>query len=82
MKTNVKLGQKYTDAVTGIEGVACGVSFFLNGCVSVQLVYAHEGEEKSLWLDEQRCTVSGIPVVSEAAAGGPRTSYPPKRRGQ
>ena len=82
----VKLGDRVRDVVTGYEGIASGISHFLNGCVSVGIsavAVASDGKIPSMeWLDEQRVAVvvegafTGMAQPSHATAGGPRESHP------
>lgn len=50
-KSDIVLGQRYRDRITGLEGVATSVHFYMNACEQVILTYAHDGEVKTLSAD-------------------------------
>jgi len=71
----VKLGNFYTDRITGFKGIATGRTEYLYGCVRVQLEPQGLKDGKpteSMWFDEQR-----LEVNSEAKSGGPMAAPPP-----
>jgi hypothetical protein len=74
-KTMVKLGEQYTDTITGFTGIATARSEFLYGCVRVQLEMSHHGKEykptEAQWFDEQRLIRD-----SAAQSGGPGAAAP------
>lgn len=53
-KTDVTLGDRYRDPLTGIEGTATSVTFWLHGCERVALEFSHEGQIKSEAFDAPR----------------------------
>lgn len=57
-KSEVVLGQKYRDTVSGYEGVATAVAFYLHGCERVTLEQWVEraGELRELTFDAPRLT--------------------------
>ncbi len=71
LKTGIVMGQKYRDSITGFEGVATAVIFYLYGCTQVSLKPTTLKDGKSLegeWYDEQRV----VPVEEvKAKSGGP-----------
>ena len=53
----IELGKKYKDQITGFEGVAAGVCYYLSGCNQVLLVppiSADGNFRESQWFDVQR----------------------------
>ncbi len=87
----IKLGARYRDTITELEGVAVGKTEWLNGCarIGIQPTGLHEGKPIDVyWVDFQQAELvnddekAGIEPekVMEAAAvrpGGPRQD--PKR---
>jgi hypothetical protein len=71
----VKLGEHYTDSITGFNGVATGRYEFLSGCVRIQLECEIDGKPEERVFDEQRLTSKPA-----ATSGGPRSN--PSRTGQ
>lgn len=69
----VKLGEKYRDSITGLEGVATARTEYLYGCVRVVLEAVKDGKPEELWFDEQRLT-----AAPSATSGGPHPA-PPSR---
>lgn len=81
--TNIVLGQTYRDPITGIQGVATGITLWLYGCARVCVSYgwtSKDGniEEKDFWLDTDRAEfvpnemiIEPIPVKSKPVTGGP-----------
>ncbi len=70
MATNIKLGKKYKDSVTGFEGVATAQTIFQFGCIRFCLESADlkDGKPVECWFDEQRLV---SPSKSRAETGGP-----------
>jgi len=57
MEKEVKLGEVYTDKITGLKGVAIARIEYLNGCVRVELQPKQVKDGKpveSTWVDEQQ----------------------------
>jgi hypothetical protein len=70
----VKLGERYTDSITGFAGVAVSRHEYLYGCVRVKLEgKSSTGDPKEFYVDEQRLT-----DVASATSGGP-IDAPPSR---
>jgi hypothetical protein len=68
-KTDVVLGDKYRDSITGLEGTATSVTFFLHACERVALEYIKEGKIEFEGFDAPRL----IHVKTEVA---PQTTRP------
>lgn len=92
-ETDIVLGKTYKDRISGYEGVADSVYFYLNGCVRVNLVSKklHEGKVVDATFDEQ-CLESVNTTAAEnlrkklkpdnapvSSVGGPRST--PRRTG-
>lgn len=83
-KTDIKLGERYRDTQTGIEGYATAVFFFQHGCerVNIEAVVAGKIEEYSF--DAPRVMhVATEKVATTARVGGPAkgaTARPTGRR--
>jgi hypothetical protein len=73
-ETDIRLGERYRDDQTGIEGVATSVHFYQHGCerVTVELVM-RDGELKEYTFDAPRLThiATGVTAVT-TRTGGPR----------
>jgi hypothetical protein len=91
-RTNIVLGDSYVDLVSGWEGVATSVYFYLNGCARVEIAAKDEnGEPKSFVFDEVQLSRQvnianiGIGITAEYGkivsekTGGPRDSEPVPR---
>ena len=50
----IKLGEKYADKCTGIQGTATGYAIYCAGSAQVCIEYVACGELKSVWIDEDR----------------------------
>ncbi len=80
-ESSVVLGERYRDTITGYEGVATAVYFFLNGCerVTLEQWIEGQGELKELTFDAPRL----VHVATEAQVTTTRTGGfkpdPPKR---
>lgn len=72
----VVLGEKYTDTVTGIKGVATVVYVHLTGCDQVCLDYVNDGKQTYLVVDATR--LHEITPAANPRAGGP--GLPPPSR--
>lgn len=44
LNTDVSLGERYRDPLTGFEGVATAVTFYLHACERVSLEYVKDGK--------------------------------------
>jgi hypothetical protein len=88
MKTNYKsdivLGEKYTDTQTGYEGTAILVTFFQHGCerVTLESYDADRKEIKEMTFDSPRLkSVKTGKVAETPRTGGPDKSPANVRRG-
>lgn len=83
-KTDIKLGERYRDTQTGVEGTATAIIFFQHGCERVDLeTMIRDGEEIKVYgFDAPRLThiESGEPVTT-TRTGGPDRSSDSLRRG-
>lgn len=72
-KTDIKLGEKYRDDQTGIEGIATSIHFYQHACERVTLEFVkRDGELVELSFDSPRLTSvrTGVTAVT-ARTGGP-----------
>jgi hypothetical protein len=53
-KSDSKLGDRYRDPLTGFEGVATGVTFYLHACERITLEFVKDGEIKYESFDAPR----------------------------
>lgn len=81
-ESQVILGEKYRDTVTGLEGVATVVSFYLHACERVSLEFIKEGEVKYETFDAPRLVHVKQPLVpvTSPRTGGPGGNEPKPRR--
>ena len=62
-QSDIKLGERYRDKITGLEGVADSIGFYRNSGERVRLLYLHEGELKDEWLDAADLVrIEGMPT--------------------
>lgn len=54
LKTDIILGDRYSDPLTGFEGVATALSFYLHACERVSLEYVKDGTIKYESFDAPR----------------------------
>ncbi len=76
-ESEVKLGEKYRDTQTGIEGTAVSIAFHQFGCERVGLETVIAGKIEEYWFDTPRV----VNVKTEVRAtttkkGGPRDAPP------
>ena len=71
-KSDIILGDKYRDPLTGFEGVATAVTFYLHACERVSLEYVKDGEIKYESFDAPR----SIHVKTETQPKTTRTGGP------
>lgn len=82
--TDVELGLKYRDKVSGWTGIATGIFFYMNGCVRIALDSKDEnGKPHTEVFDQEQIVRSGTAanILGEKApkpSGGPRPA-PPRR---
>jgi hypothetical protein len=79
--TEIALGKKCRDTITGFEGTATGRFEYLHGCVRWNLTGVLNGEPKDFTFDEPQLEAVPDPVAHEPTrgAGGPRPT--PARTG-
>lgn len=84
-KSDIKLGEKYEDTMTGLQGVATAVTFYLHACERVTLEFVKEGEIKYESFDAPRLrhADSGeVPQTTRTGGPGGREArqHQPERR--
>ena len=71
--TEIVLGERYRESVTGFEGTATAIVFFLNGCerVTLERWFEDKGELRELTFDAPRLLhqPSQKPVVVSRTGG-------------
>ena len=85
MAKKIKLGEAYTDSITGFTGIAVSMHTYLYGCVRYTLERLDkDGKIQDEWFDEQRLVPvsNDTPVAPRATSGGDRPSPPAARRGR
>jgi len=75
--SEIVLGEKYKDQVTGFTGTATAITLWLNGCIRVELTARKvndKGNALVFWIDEQNAVPARKkkPVNPAANRGGPR----------
>jgi hypothetical protein len=84
-ESEIEVGARYRDTVSGWEGVATAVYFYMNGCVRVEISHRDkDGKPEGYVFDEQQveAVASKKPAAkkpAKAAVGGPRDSAPVPR---
>jgi hypothetical protein len=81
LKTDIILGDRYRDSVTGIEGVATVVSFYMHACERVTIEWVKEGKVEYEAFDAPRlvhCLTGDVPKVVKT--GGPGGREPGTQR--
>lgn len=79
LKSDVVLGDRYRDPLTGFEGVATSVTFYLHACERVALEIVREGEVKYEAFDAPRLVHidSGTqPTTTRTGGPGGREARP------
>lgn len=71
-KSDVILGDRYRDPLTGFEGAATAVTFYLHACERVSLEYVKDGEVKYESFDAPRL----LHIQSETQPRATRTGGP------
>lgn len=80
-KSDVVLGEKYREEVTGIEGTATGCFFYMHGCerVNIEVMNVSKGEVQEYVFDAPRLTrVDTEEKVTSERTGGYQPT-PPRR---
>ncbi len=71
-KTDIVLGERYRDTLTGFEGPATAVTFYLHACERVSLEYIKDGEVKYEVFDTPRLVHASTEVqMTTSKTGGP-----------
>lgn len=83
LPNDLQLGQKVTDRITGMAGIATGKCEYISGCMQILVVpkYKEDGSKvESEWFDVQRLELSGNEVLrlDNVLTPGPDI-LPPKR---
>lgn len=85
--TEIKLGQRARDVITGFEGIITAKIEFINGCTQYNLTgKAPKSGDKvpEIWIDWQRVEIKDDGVRSKFfsnPSGGPSTNAPTSYRG-
>lgn len=81
-ETDVRLGERYIDKQTGIEGTATVVSFYQHGCERVNLEAVVNGKIEEYGFDAPRLThiATGRQATTERT-GGPERGVSARRQG-
>lgn len=80
LKTDVRLGDRYRDPLTGFEGVATSLTFYLHGCERVALEVVKDGAIKYESFDAPRLVhiTTGTQPTTDRT-GGPGGHEPSQR---
>lgn len=74
-KTDIRLGEEYLDAQTGIKGIATSIHFYQHACERVTIEYLKgDGELMELTFDSPRLTSTktGLTAVTKKTGGPAR----------
>lgn len=85
LKTDVRLGDRYRDPLTGFEGVATAVTFYLHACERVSLEYVKDGKVGYESFDAPRLVhiASGTqPTTTRTGGPGGREARPNRTVGR
>jgi hypothetical protein len=82
--TDIELGWRVRDTITGFEGIATGFGKFLNGCERIGVTPEKLKDGKVLdteYFDVQQLVVvdkkpKGVPRMPKTLPGGPRPAIP------
>lgn len=81
LKSDVTLGEKYRDPLTGFEGVAVAVTFYLHACERVALEFIKDGALKCEYFDAPRLEhVASGKALRTTRTGGPGGREAPPHR--
>lgn len=84
-KSDIKIGERYRDEQTGVEGIVTGIYFYQHGCERVAMETVKDGEIKEYSFDAPRLVhVPTATAVRAQRTGGPnkggsRPSSPARR---
>lgn len=79
LKTDTRLGDRYRDPLTGFEGVATAVTFYLHACERVTLEFIKDGEIKFESFDAPRLihvATGEQPTTTRTGGPGGREARP------
>jgi len=79
LQTDVRLGDRYRDPLTGFEGVATAVTFYLHACERVSLEFVKDGEVKFETFDAPRLihvNTETTPTTTRTGGPGGREARP------
>lgn len=85
IKTDIELGWRVKDSITGFTGIATGLGVFLNGCerigVTPEKLMKDGKVRETEYFDVQQLIVvdkkpKGIPRMPKASTGGPHPAIP------
>lgn len=81
-ETDIRLGERYRDGQTGIEGTATAVTFYQYGCERVQIEAVVAGKIEEYGFDAPRLThvATQVRAVS-TGTGGPERAASTRRPG-
>jgi hypothetical protein len=80
--TDIRLGERYIDKQTGIQGTATAVTFFQHGCERVSIETVVNGEIKDYGFDSPRLThVETQKQATTTRTGGPERGVSGRRQG-
>lgn len=84
-KSDIVLGDKYEDTVTGLQGVATGVTFYMHACERVTLEFLKDGKLEYETFDAPRMKhLKTEAVATTTRTGGPggreAAQHQPERR--
>lgn len=78
-KTDTRLGDRYRDPLTGVEGTATAVTFYLHACERITLEFAKDGEIKYESFDAPRLIhepTQTSPATTRTGGPGGREARP------
>ena len=81
--SNVKLGNRIRDKVTGAEGIVVGITDWMYGCRTLTVAQTNLKQDGSphdkLYLDEPQVEVVGSGLIAEVQPKGARPTGGPER---
>lgn len=81
-ESKIKLGKKYRDELSGIEGIAISKHEYIHGCTRIALQWVKDGELKSEVFDSPGLVdVAVEEKVTTRKTGGPRPVPAPRSVG-
>ena len=82
--SDIKLGERYVDKQTGIEGVASAIHFYQFGCERVSLEAVVRGKIEEYSFDAPRLThkATGVTATTDRTGGPDKFMDSPKSLGR